>query len=61
MVLGEVWEDRGDSLDPSVLSERKEDYAAEVPAGVRILTAAVDVQDDRLELKVKGYGEREES
>lgn len=60
-VLGETWEDRGDSLDPNQLSSRAEPYAAEVPAGVRILTAAVDVQDDRLELKVKGYGEREES
>lgn len=60
-VLGETWEDRGDSLDPSLLGSRTEEYKAEVPAGVRILTAAIDVQDDRLELKVKGYGEREES
>lgn len=60
-VLGETWEDRGDALDANVLVGRREDYRAEVPAGARILTAAVDVQDDRLELKVKGYGEREES
>ena len=34
-----------------------------MPTGVRILTTAVDVQDDHLELKVKvkGYRERKES
>lgn len=40
----------------AVLAAWSEAWAPEleVPAGVRILTAAVDVQDDRLELKVKG-------
>ncbi|WP_429248251.1 terminase gpA endonuclease subunit [Massilia sp. UYP32] len=41
----------------AVLAAWSEGWAPklEVPAGVRFLTAAVDVQDDRLELKVKGY------
>lgn len=36
-------------------------YAAEVPAGVGALVAAVDVQGDRLEAVVKGFGAGEES
>ena len=60
-VLGETWEERGESVEPDTLLERAEEYPAEVPAGVGILVAAVDVQDDRLEVAVKGYGAAEES
>ena len=60
-VLGETWEDDGIEMDGDSLLKRREEYKAEVPAGVGILTAAVDVQNDRLECKVKGWGEREES
>lgn len=60
-VLGETWEERGESVDPDTLMGRREIYEAEVPAGVGILVAAVDVQGDRLEVKVKGYGAGEES
>lgn len=59
--LGENFEEQRDGLTADVLAERCEPYAAEVPAGVGLLTAAVDVQDDRLELKVKGWGVDEES
>jgi phage terminase large subunit GpA-like protein len=60
-VLGETWEERGDSADPNELIARAERYPAEVPNGVGILVAAVDVQGDRLEAQVKGYGAKEES
>lgn len=40
---------------------RQEDYEAEVPEGVKILTAAVDVQDDRFEIEVVGWGVDRES
>lgn len=43
------------------LAERAERYAAEVPAGVALITAGVDVQDDRLEVEVVGWGAGEES
>lgn len=55
-VLGESWEVRGGKIDPVGLAERKEKYEAEVPQGVCVLVAGVDVQADRLELAVKGYG-----
>src|SRR5262249_43510729 len=48
-VLGETWEERGQSFEATDLKNRLEGYAAEVPAGVGILTASVDVQGDRLE------------
>jgi len=60
-VLGETWEERGDSVSAGDLSTRREHFAAEVPTGVGVLVAAVDVQGDRLEVVVKGYGEGEES
>jgi phage terminase large subunit GpA-like protein len=60
-VLAQTWEERGDSVEPDSLLARVEDYAAPVPNGVAVLVAAVDVQDDRLEVKVKGYGAAEES
>lgn len=60
-VLGEPWEERGGGLDPDDLTSRREAYAAEVPAGVGLLTAGVDVQDDRLEVIVRGWGHGEES
>lgn len=47
--------------DAEALSARREVYAAEVPAGVGVLTAAVDLQGDRLELLVKGWGIGQES
>lgn len=60
-VLGETWEEEGDDIDMDSFKARLEDYPAEVPAGVGVLVASVDVQGDRLECKVKGYGAGEES
>ncbi len=59
--LGETWEERGGGLEPGLISGRKEAYAAEVPTGVGLLTMGVDVQDDRLEYVVRGWGAGEES
>lgn len=62
-VFGETWEERGDSVEPHDLLKdgRREEYKAEIPHGVGVVVAAVDVQGDRLEVKVKGYGSMEES
>jgi phage terminase large subunit GpA-like protein len=59
--LGETWEEKGESVAPGSLLARVEQYASEVPTGVGILVASVDVQADRLECAVKGYGDGEES
>lgn len=59
--LGETWEEQGETLDHSALYRRREHYPAEVPAGAVVLTASVDVQDDRLEVGVEGWGAGEEN
>ena len=43
------------------LAARAERYPAPVPDGVTLITAGVDVQDDRLEFEVVGWGAGEES
>ena len=56
-ILGEAWSlDGGKVLDPNGLVVRCEEYEAEVPDGAVVLTAGVDVQDDRLEVEVVGWG-----
>ena len=61
-ILGEAWNiDGGMQVDQFGLMERCEDYDAEVPEGVLVLTAGVDTQDDRLEVEVVGWGVSYES
>lgn len=55
--LGETWEDIGVRLDHTDLMEQREEYGSRIPAEVTLLTAAVDVQDDRLEIEVLGWGD----
>ena len=59
--LGEPWEEPGEHVDENELYNRRELYDAEVPDGVLVLTAGVDVQDDRFEVEVVGWGEGKES
>ena len=60
--LGEVSEDEvGEGVDDEGLFARREDYGAEVPAKAHVLTAGVDIQDDRIECEVVGWGCGEES
>lgn len=60
--LGEAWEDNeGETMEHEVLFKRREAYNAQVPDDVLLLTAGVDVQDDRVEIEVVGWGEDNES
>lgn len=62
LVRGEPYEDRGDkALAEAKLAARCEIWPAEVPDGVAIVTAGADVQDDRVEIEVIGWGRNEES
>ena len=66
-VLGRAWEERGEKVEVSKLEDRAEQYVdadgqlVEVPDGVGLLTAFVDVQGSWLELLVRGWGLGEES
>ena len=58
--LGETWEDEGEGVDDYAIAKRKEDYEG-VPDDVVLLTAGADVQDDRVEVEIVGWGAGEES
>lgn len=60
-VLGETWEESGETLSPEALLARREKYQADIPQEVLVLTAGVDVQDNRLEWLVRGWTRGEES
>ncbi len=69
--LAEPWEERGETIEVNFEAERCHEYfpgwraddaqRPEVPAEAAILTAGVDVQDDRLEVEVVGWGRGRES
>ncbi|CSG15477.1 phage DNA packaging protein large subunit [Shigella sonnei] len=60
--LGETWEAKiGERPDAEVMAERKEHYSAPVPDRVAYLTAGIDSQRDRYEMRVWGWGPGEES
>ena len=59
--LGEPWEEPGVQVESEELFNRREIYDAEVPEDVLVLTAGVDVQDDRFEVEVVGWGVGKES
>lgn len=61
--LGEPIEpDAGEGVEPHVLLMRREKYGdLDMPEGCCCLTMGVDVQDDRLEMLVIGWGPGEES
>ena len=59
--LGETWEEQGESIDEMDLMDRRENWGEQLPDDVLLLTAGVDVQDDRLEVEIVGWGRGEES
>lgn len=61
-ILGETWYEKGEAPDWERLYSRKEDYQrGEIPDEVMLLTAGVDVQNDRLEVEIVGWGQNMES
>lgn len=58
--LGEPWEEAGEIIEADSLMARKESWGNEAPEPVVLVTAGVDVQGDRLEIEVKGWGVGEE-
>lgn len=54
--LGLSWEERGELDMDDLLLRRRQMYNCQVPGEVLVLTAAVDVQDNRLEYEIVGWG-----
>jgi phage terminase large subunit GpA-like protein len=59
--LGETWEEQGEQVDDYAIAERREPFGDTLPMEVVLLTAGVDVQDDRLEVEIVGWGRDDES
>jgi phage terminase large subunit GpA-like protein len=60
--LGETWEESGERVEALSLVQRIEAYNDEsLPEAISALTAGVDIQDDRLEVQVVGWGANEET
>lgn len=54
--FAEVWEDEAEKADGDALLARREPYSASaLPDEILLLTAGVDVQDDRLECEIVGW------
>ena len=61
-VLSEFWVERGEAPDWQILKGKAEDYRLlDVPGRALFITAGVDVQDDRLEVAVRGWARQRES
>lgn len=60
--LGELWDDEAEtSVDIATLFARCEAFGPRLPEGVCALTAGVDLQLDRAEVELVGWGKGEES
>lgn len=59
--LNETWEPRLSKVDALPIMNRLEKYGPELPKQVLVLTCQVDVQADRLEYEVTGWGLGDES
>jgi len=60
--LGEPFEDRdSEAIDGAAFLARLEDWGERIPAAVTIITAGVDVQGDRIEWEIVGWGPGDES
>jgi phage terminase large subunit GpA-like protein len=46
-------------IDAAALGRRREEWDAEVPSIVGVLTAGIDVQGDRIEVEVRGWADKE--
>jgi phage terminase large subunit GpA-like protein len=60
--FGIPWEEKGEAPDWGVLFDRREYYRiGVVPQGGYVLTAGIDVQNDRLEIEIVAWGPNKES
>lgn len=60
-VLGLPYENTSGAIEVETMEAHREEYPAELPDGVLVLTCGCDTQDDRLECEVVGWGVGHES
>lgn len=54
--LGQPWVENDQTITDEAINRHRSRYDCEVPPDVMLLTAGVDVQDDRLEVEIVGWG-----
>ena len=59
--LAETWKDEAFEISDKEIMKRCEAYGDTIPAGVLCITAGVDVQGDRLECEIVGWGDGDET
>ncbi len=59
--LGLSWEEQGELNMDELLLKRRQMYNCKIPSEVLVLTAAVDVQGNRLEYEIVGWGAEKRS
>jgi phage terminase large subunit GpA-like protein len=59
--LGLLHEDVGQKVDVDLYKVRREEYAAEIPDGVLVLTAGADVHEREINYEIVGWGRARES
>lgn len=64
-IRGETYEEKGETLAENHFTRldnpQRHWYYADVPRGVKVLTCAIDTQDDRVEFEVRGWGSGQET
>lgn len=60
-VLGETFSESSEVTNPIGFLTRREDYGAEIPEGALVLIAGTDIQKNRIECEVVGFGRGQES
>jgi phage terminase large subunit GpA-like protein len=59
--LGQLWEDIGSKVEVDLYRYRRDRYDGEVPSGVLVLTAGVDIGERQINYEVVGWGKGRES
>lgn len=59
--LAESWEDQGERISDVDIMDRVETFDDELPEDIVLITAGIDVQNDRFEMEIVGWGREEES
>jgi phage terminase large subunit GpA-like protein len=59
--LAETWEDEGQTVGDIDFQSREDDWGDYLPDDIVVITAGCDVQDDRIECELIGWGRDEES
>jgi phage terminase large subunit GpA-like protein len=61
-ILGQAWRESGEEIDDTALISRAEAFVLDaIPKEVLLITAGVDLQDDRAEVSIVGWSRKREA